>query len=146
MFKNTGKLYLSRTLSICTWFLKNRVWNFFQKSRTWFLVYFELDFGSKNQVRNRLKIKFVQLDFWKKFQTRFFKNHVQMDRVFDISKKNGFLFYHIQTTKYYIICMIIYSKKKKEFLRKADLLGFSICQFIRKSVQWQFSRIWFKLF
>ena len=41
-------------LSICTWFLKNRVSNFFLKSswmnlifrlfRTWFLVYFELDF------------------------------------------------------------------------------------------------------
>ena len=31
MFKNTGKLYLSRTLSICTCFLKNREWNFFQK-------------------------------------------------------------------------------------------------------------------
>ena len=36
----------------------------------------------KNQVRNRLKIKFVQLDFWKKFQTQFFKNQVQMDRVY----------------------------------------------------------------
>ena len=35
--------------------------------------------GSKIQVRNRLKIKFVQLDFWKKFQNRFFKNEVQMD-------------------------------------------------------------------
>ena len=47
MFKNTGKLYLSRTLSICTWFLKNRVRNFFQKS-SWtnliFSLYFELEF------------------------------------------------------------------------------------------------------
>ena len=34
----------------------------------------------KSQVWNRLKIKFVQLDFWKKFQTRFFKNQVQTDR------------------------------------------------------------------
>ena len=53
--------------------------------KTWFIVYFKLDFcrlhctGSKNQVWNRLRIKFVQLDFWEKFQTQFFKNKVQTD-------------------------------------------------------------------
>ena len=60
------------------------VLDFWKKvGQTWFLVYFELDFcrlHSKNQVWNRLKIKFVQLDFWKKFQTRFFKNQEQMNR------------------------------------------------------------------
>ena len=57
-----------------TWFLKNWVWNFFQKSS--YCV------ACKIQVWYRLKIKFVQLDFGKKFQTWFKKNQVQMDRVF----------------------------------------------------------------
>jgi hypothetical protein len=32
------------------------------------------------QATQAVKIKFVQLDFWKKFQPRFFKNQVQRDR------------------------------------------------------------------
>ena len=57
-----------------------------------FLVYFKPDFyclcSVQNLVWNRLKIKLVQLDFWKKFQTRFFKNQVQMDRVFVVLQPN----------------------------------------------------------
>ena len=72
----------SCTLSICTWFLKNRVWNLFSKIKLVevdFLFISNLIFTAcvacKNQVQNKPNIKFVQLDFWKKFQTRFFKKH-----------------------------------------------------------------------
>jgi hypothetical protein len=43
-------------------------------------VYFEV--GRFLQATQAVKIKFIQLDFWKKFTTRIFKNQVQMDRVF----------------------------------------------------------------
>ena len=74
--------------------------------QTWFLIYFELDFyclcttqcvDCKNLVRNSLKIKFVQLDFLKKFQTRFFKNQVQMDWVMAFWPSN--LKFHNPTEK-----------------------------------------------
>ena len=45
-------------------------------------VCFTASVACKNLVQNRLKIKFVQLDFWKKFKTWYYKNQVQMDRVF----------------------------------------------------------------
>ena len=66
-------LTISNILSIFTWFLKNQVWNFFQKSNWTNLIFslFQTRFlqaiGSKDQVPNRLKIKFVQHYLWKKF-------------------------------------------------------------------------------
>ena len=73
-------------LSICAWFFF-KLFSKIKLDKLECLGISDLIFGgytcSKNRVRNRLKIKFVQLDFWKKFHTRFFKNQEQMDRVLD---------------------------------------------------------------
>ena len=73
-FQFLFKMSLTLALSICTWFLKNQVWKIkFEKSSStnWILhlqksilkLIFADYTGSKNPVRNRLKIQFVELDF-----------------------------------------------------------------------------------
>ena len=63
-----------------TFRLKNSKWIFnLQKSMSKLIFA-----GSKNPVRNRLKIQFVELDF----PTWFFKNEVQMDRALDFNYWN----------------------------------------------------------
>ena len=73
---------LTPCLSVCTWFWKNQFgksnsanW-IFSLQKSILKSIFEGYTGSKNPVRNRLKIQFVELIFpnW------FFQNHVQINR------------------------------------------------------------------
>ena len=72
---------MSIPLLICTWFLKNQVGTIkfeeldFQHAKISKLI-FAGNTGSKNPVRNRLKLQFIELDFSKLF----FKNQVQINR------------------------------------------------------------------
>ena len=128
-------LTISNILSIFTWFLKNQVWNFFQKSNWTNLIFslFQTRFlqatGSKDQVPNRLKIKFVQRYLWKKFQTRFFKNQVQMDSVSVTSNQRGIFFSNFRGLLHYL-----HYHKSNIFLKSSTYFK---CNFI-----WNLDPLW----
>ena len=102
-------------LSICTWFLENWVWNFFQKSSWTNLIFslFQMRFLQATQVvKINFEIYFCWLHQQKKsssstwiFPTWFFKNQVQMDRACVCLRTVGncptfFLFFSLQKSRH----------------------------------------------